>query len=128
MFAKIVGAFMLVAGVVLAVKSLGTVVGGVFGFIGMALVIGVIGVALYAGWRLLNSDSTVGKIVGAFVLVAATVAAFPAALMVVAGTLAAVALAAKLVLIAVLLYFGWRWLNAGAFTAPSRGDIRRGEW
>lgn len=128
MFAKIVGAFMLVGGVILAFKSIGAVVGGILGFLGMVLMVGVIGIALYLGWRLINSDSTVARVIGAFVLVGGILGALPAAFAVVAGTLGAVFLVGKLVLIALLIYFGWRWLQAGDFTAPRRGGFRRREW
>lgn len=119
---------MLVAGVIMAFRSIGAVVGGLLGFIGMALVVAAVCLALYVGWRLLNSPSGAAKILGAFVLVLGVVAAFPAALTAVAGTVAAVVLAGKLVVIALLLYFGWRWVNSGDFSAPSRGAFRRGRW
>ena len=123
MLARIVGIGMLLGGAILGFKSILPLVGGVLGFIGMGLVIAAIGLALYLGWRLINSRSAVGKIVGAIILVLGIVSAFPASLALVAGTVAAVLLMARLALVVLLLYFGWLWFQRGEFSRSRRSGI-----
>ena len=123
MFAKIVGAIMLVLGVGLAIKSVAAVVVGVFGFVGLAVLVALVALLLYVAWRLISSQSTLGKILGAFLLVGGIIAGFHVAGALVVGALEAIGLMVKLIITAALLYFGWRWLKTGEFSAPRRSDF-----
>ena len=54
MLAKVLGAFLLVIGVVLALKILGTALSFFFKVLFMALAIAFVGGLIFVGWRLLN--------------------------------------------------------------------------
>lgn len=124
MFAKIIGAIMLVLGIGLAFTSLWAVVAGVFAFIVVAVKVALVALLLYVAWRLINAQSVLVKILGAFLLVGGIVAAFHTVGTVVGSIILAALLAVKLIVTAALLYFGWRWLKTGEFSAPSSSGLR----
>ena len=124
MFAKIIGAIMLVLGIGLAFTSLWAVVAGVFAFIVVAVKVALVALLLYVAWRLINAQSVLAKILGAFLLVGGIGAAFYTVGTVVGSIILAALLAVKLIVTAALLYFGWRWLKTGEFSAPSRSELR----
>ena len=124
MFAKIIGAIMLVLGVCLAFSTFKAVLVGVVAFIGMAIVVALVIGLLYVAWRLINAQNVLAKILGAFLLVGGIIAGFNAAGAVVVGAIAAGFLTAKVAVTAALLFFGWRWLKTGEFSAPSRSELR----
>lgn len=124
MFAKIIGAIMLVLGVGLAFSTIKEVLVGTVALIGIAIMVALVVGLLYVAWRLINSRSVLGKILGAFLLVGGIIAGFHAAGAVVVGTIGAIVLTAKVLFTAALLFFGWRWLKTGEFSAPSRSELR----
>ena len=124
MFAKIIGAIMLVLGVGLAFSTLKSVLVGTVALIGVAAAVALAVGLLYVAWRLINGQSVLGKILGAFLLVGGVIAGFHAAGAVVVGTIGAIILTTKVVFTAALIYFGWRWLKTGEFSAPSRSELR----
>jgi hypothetical protein len=123
MLAKILGVVLLICGAALALKQVAAVVGGVFAFIGLALLVALVLGLLYLGWRWINGESALGKVIGALALVAGIGLAVPAAFGVVAGTFAALVLALKIALAGVLLYVGWGWVQNGDFRLPGRRYI-----
>ena len=124
MFAKIIGAILLVAGIGMSLSSIGAVVVGTFAFIGLALKVALVVGLVYVAWRLVSSRSVLGKILGAFLLVGGIVAGFHVAGALLIGTLGAIGLAVKVIITTLMVYFGWRWVKTGEFSAPTRRDLR----
>jgi hypothetical protein len=54
MLAKVIGAFLLVIGLVLGLKLLGAALAFIFKLIFMVLAVAVVGGLIYFGWRLIN--------------------------------------------------------------------------
>lgn len=54
MLAKILGAFLLVIGVILGVKLLAKVIGFVFALVALVFMAAAVGLLVYCGWRLIN--------------------------------------------------------------------------
>jgi|APSaa5957512622_1039677.scaffolds.fasta_scaffold53790_2 hypothetical protein len=124
MFAKIIGAIMLVIGIGMTLSSIGMVVVGVFSFIALAVKVALVVGLVYVAWRLINNANVLPKILGAFLLVGGISLAFPVAGALIAGTFGAIGLAIKVVITSLLVYFGWRWLKHGTFSTPSRSEMR----
>lgn len=57
MIAKIIGAFLLVGGSILATQLLGAIILGVFSMLWLAIKVGVVAGMIYGGWRLIDRPS-----------------------------------------------------------------------
>lgn len=122
MLARILGAILLIGGVVWSIKLIWPVVGGLFGLLG-AVVVGLLAAgALYVGLRWLRGESLLGRVVGALVLLAGVGLAFKAAWGLVSGVLGAAFLLLQVALVLAMIYVGWRWLDNGEFSLRGRGD------
>ena len=122
MLARILGAILLIGGVVWSIKLIWPVVGGLFGLLG-AVVVGLLAAgALYVGLRWLRGESLLGRVVGALVLLAGGWLAFKAAWSLVSGVLGAAFLLLQVALVLAMIYVGWRWLDNGEFSLRGRGD------
>lgn len=122
MLARILGAILLIGGVVWSIKLIWPVVGGLFGLLG-AVVVGLLAAgALYVGLRWLRGESLLGRVVGALVLLVGVGLAFKAAWGLVSGVLGAAFLLLQVALVLAMIYVGWRWLDNGEFSLRGRGD------
>jgi hypothetical protein len=111
MLAKIIGALLLAAGAVLALKFVGVVATGVIGFALVLLKAGLVAALIWWGWALINRPSALPKILGAFVMVGGMLLSIPLFGLLVIETVALMWMAAKVAVVAVLLYGGWSLLN-----------------
>ena len=122
MLARILGAILLIGGVVWSIKLIWPVFGSLFDLLG-AVVVGLLAAgALYLGLRWLRGESILGRVVGALVLLAGVWLAFKAALGLVSGVFGAAFLLLQVALVLAMLYVGWRWLDIGEFSLRRRGD------
>lgn len=122
MLARILGAILLIGGVIWSIKLIWPVFGSLFGLLG-AVVIGLLAAgALYVGLRWLRGESILGRVVGALVLLAGVGLAFKAAWGLVSGVFGFAFLLLQVALVLAMLYVGWRWLDNGEFSLRRRGD------
>ena len=122
MLARILGAILLIGGVIWSIKLIWPVFGNLFGLLG-AVVIGLLAAgALYVGLRWLRGESILGRVVGALVLLAGVGLAFKAAWGLVSGVFGFAFLLLQVALVLAMLYVGWRWLDNGEFSLRRRGD------
>lgn len=111
MLAKIVGALLLTAGAVLGLKSIGLVATGLIGFAAVLLKTGLVAALVYWGWTWINRPAPVHKVLGAFIMVGGLLLAIPLFGLLVVETVTLILMAAKVAVVAVLLYGGWHLLN-----------------
>jgi len=124
MLAKIAGAVLLVWGAIMAFKLILPVISGLFDLI-VVLAIGLLAVGvLYMGKRWLDGEGTLGRFIGALVLIAGVALAFKAAMGLVVGVFGALLLMLKVALVLVMLYVGLRWLKNGEFSLRSSDELR----
>lgn len=122
MLARILGAILLIGGVIWSIKLIWPVFGSLFGLLG-AVVIGLLAAgALYVGLRWLRGESILGRVVGALVLLAGVGLAFKAAWSLVSGVFGFAFLLFQVALVLAMLYVGWRWLDNGEFSLRRRDD------
>ncbi|MFH1571288.1 MAG: hypothetical protein ABIL09_25085 [Gemmatimonadota bacterium] len=111
MAAKIIGALLLAAGVVLGLKFVGLVAAGVLSFILLLLKGAVVAGLVWWGWVWVSRAEALLKVLGALLLAGGIVAAVPLFGLLMLETLSLVWLAVKGVVVGVLVYAGWRLLN-----------------
>jgi len=117
MFAKIIGALLVAAGAVLALKFIGVVASGVVGFALLLIKAGLVAALIWWGWRWINRAEALFKILGAVIMVAGMLLAIPLFGLLVMETVALMWTALKVAVVAVLLVGGWRLLNRGSHFA-----------
>jgi len=111
MFTRIIGALLLAVGVIMGLKFVGVVATGVLGFAVVLLKAGLVAALVWWGWVWVNRPAALLKVLGAFIMVAGLLLSIPLFGLLVVETLALVWMAAKVAVVAVLLYGGWRLLN-----------------
>ena len=120
MSAKIAGVVLMIAGSVMAFELIFSVVDGIIGFVAVAAFSGLTVGALYLGKRWIDSETTLGRIIGALTLITGAILALKAALAVVVGVFGAVILVLKVALVAAMIYVGLRWVQNGEFRLTSQ--------
>ena len=120
MSAKIAGVVLMIAGSVMAFELIFSLIDGIIGFVAVAAFSGLTVGALYLGKRWIDSETTLGRIIGALTLITGAILALKAALAVVVGVFGAVILVLKVVLVAAMIYVGLRWVQNGEFRLTSQ--------
>ena len=120
MSAKIAGVVLMIAGSVIAFELIFSVIDGIIGFVAVAAFSGLTVGALYLGKRWIDSETTLGRIIGALTLIAGALLALKAALAAVVGVFGAVILVLKVALVAAMIYVGLRWVQNGKFRLTSQ--------
>ena len=123
MLMKILGAVLLVAGVVLAFPLLGGLVVGTLVLGTFLLKLVLVGGLVFWGWRWINRGGTGAKIAGAFLLVGGIALAFPLFGSLVMGVFGAFVFLLKLALVIGLVYWGWCWISDRRPSWPKRNQI-----
>ena len=120
MLTKIVGVFLLLAGVLLAFPLLGGLVIGAVTLALFLLKLVLVGGLILVGWRWISGGSVLAKIGGAFLLVAGIAMAFALFGSLVMGALGMVMVLLKVLLVVGLAYWGWCWINGRRPRWPGR--------
>ena len=120
MSAKIAGVVLMIAGSVMAFELIFSLIDGIIGFVAVAAFSGLTVGALYLGKRWIDSETTLGRIIGALTLITGAILALKAALAVVVGVFGAVILVLKVALVAAMIYVGLRWVQNGEFRLTSQ--------
>ena len=110
----------MIAGSVMAFELIFSLIDGIIGFVAVAAFSGLTVGALYLGKRWIDSETTLGRIIGALTLITGAILALKAALAVVVGVFGAVILVLKVVLVAAMIYVGLRWVQNGEFRLTSQ--------
>jgi len=120
MLARILGALVFTAGVILGLKLLGAAALGLVGLVGLVLKVLLVAGLSYLGWRWVTSPTALAKVAGACLLVVGTVASLPLLAGMVAEAAGLVWLLVRGAFAGVLIYAGWRWLNCRSLGTAQR--------
>lgn len=125
MLAKIVGAVVLVGGVVLGASLLlpllGMMVSGVWVMLKLTVLGVLVGALLFCGWRWVNSPSALAKVAGAFLLVGGIWLSFSLVGGIISGIFGLLGFALVVGLVLGLIYWGWRWINGRSLRRSDLG-------
>lgn len=121
MLAKIVGAVVLVGGVVLGASLLLPLLGMMVSGVWVMLKLTVLGVLLFCGWRWVNSPSALAKVAGAFLLVGGIWLSFSLVGGIISGIFGLLGFALVVGLVLGLIYCGWRWINGRSLPCSDPG-------
>ena len=118
MLTKVIGAALLVGGVVLAFPLLSGLVTGTWAALILMVKWALVGGLAYWGWRWINSETTLAKVLGAFLLVGGAVMSFSLVGGIIVGVFGALIFLLKAALVGGLIYWGWCWVNGRPFSRP----------